>query len=193
MRGVGADQSRLPGRRAGQQAAADVARRQSARAQAGEHQVGEVLADPRRRSSTSSSGVATWVACASKANSRKIFSISAAAATSNGRPGGKQSAANSANRRWMRTGRLDAIAAGFQLGGGQRPPGKCQPGGDGFPCRRRGRLRRRMGEHFDLQSRADPQRLVGTLEGQPAQRIARMRRGHPRAGSAPARSAVPAR
>ena len=29
-----------------------------------------------------------------------------------------------------------------------------------------------MGEHFDLQSRADPQRLVGTLEGQPAQRIA---------------------
>ena len=41
---IGADQPWLAGRWLGQQVAADVTRRQTARAQAGEHQVGEVLA-----------------------------------------------------------------------------------------------------------------------------------------------------
>ena len=45
VRGVGADQARLVGRRRRFEVAADVARRQAERAQAGDLQVGEVLAD----------------------------------------------------------------------------------------------------------------------------------------------------
>ncbi|KAI3483332.1 hypothetical protein L1887_53787 [Cichorium endivia] len=46
MRGIGADQPGLPGRRPGQQVTADITCRQAAGTQAGKHQVGEVLADP---------------------------------------------------------------------------------------------------------------------------------------------------
>ena len=44
MGGIGADQPWLAGRWLGEQVAADITRRQAARAQAGEHQMGEVLA-----------------------------------------------------------------------------------------------------------------------------------------------------
>ena len=45
MRGIGTDQARLARRRPGQQVAADIARGEAKCPQAGDHQVGEILAD----------------------------------------------------------------------------------------------------------------------------------------------------
>ena len=62
VRGIRADQPRSARRRPGQQIAADVAGRQSQRAQAADRQMGKILADAAAQLSTSGSGVLTVVA-----------------------------------------------------------------------------------------------------------------------------------